>query len=166
MTRRAVDLAGGFDRLIRPGNRVLIKPNLTHATVNGTGTTTDIRVIRAVARLVHEAAGCSVEIIIGEGSPWPWTTRWSTPIASARLPGRNCGTWPIPQESALPGARLARRATSGESRRDSSPLAGWWTRRGSATPANPWDSQYRPYDESQSDSSSQPGWMKRRMVMR
>ena len=54
MTRRAVELAGGFDELVRPGDRVLIKPCIAAPDLSGN---TDVRVVKAVARLVHEAAG-------------------------------------------------------------------------------------------------------------
>jgi len=71
MTRRAIDLAGGLEWLIRPGDRVLIKPNIVDPEPPGVGEITDVRVIKAVARLVHEVTGGDVEIIIGEGSPRP-----------------------------------------------------------------------------------------------
>ena len=68
LTRRAVELAGGFSGLIHAGDKVLIKPCIVtpHVVRN-----TDVRVVKAVARLVHEAAGGDVEVIIGEGSAYP-----------------------------------------------------------------------------------------------
>ena len=71
MTRRAVDLAGGLDGLIDPGDKVLINPNIVTVKPSGSGVVTDVRVVKAVARLVHEAAGGDVEVIIGEGCPDP-----------------------------------------------------------------------------------------------
>ena len=68
MTRRAVDLAGGFDQLIRAGDRVLIKPCIVSPQVHRN---TDVRVVKAVVRLVHQAAGGDVEVIVGEGSAEP-----------------------------------------------------------------------------------------------
>lgn len=68
MTRRAVELAGGFDRLIHAGDQVLIKPCIVTPQVSRN---TDVRVVKAVARLVHEAAGGDVEVVIGEGSAEP-----------------------------------------------------------------------------------------------
>ena len=68
MVRRAVDLAGGWGELIHPGDRVLIKPNIVS---NELSRLTDIRVIKAAVRLVHEAADGDVEIVIGEGSAFP-----------------------------------------------------------------------------------------------
>jgi len=71
MTRRAVDLMGGLDDLVHPGDKVLINPNIVTTKPSGSGVVTDVRVVKAVARLVHEAAGGDVEIIIGEGCPDP-----------------------------------------------------------------------------------------------
>jgi len=68
MTRRAVALVGGFDELIQPGDHVLIKPCLVSPSLSRN---TDVRVVKAVARLVHEAGGGDVEVIIGEGSAFP-----------------------------------------------------------------------------------------------
>jgi uncharacterized protein (DUF362 family) len=68
MTRRAVELAGGFEDLIQPGDQVLIKPCIVSPSVSRN---TDVRVVKAVARLVHEAAGGDVEVVIGEGSAFP-----------------------------------------------------------------------------------------------
>ncbi|HUV06444.1 MAG TPA: DUF362 domain-containing protein [Spirochaetia bacterium] len=64
--REAVGLAGGLEDLIRPGSRVLIKPNLFKPAASGTGLVTDCRVTEAVARIVLEMGPKSV--IIGEGS--------------------------------------------------------------------------------------------------
>ena len=68
MTRRAVELAGGLDQLIHAGDRVLIKPCIVTPQVTRN---TDVRVVKAVVRLVHEAAGGDVEVIVGEGSAEP-----------------------------------------------------------------------------------------------
>jgi uncharacterized protein (DUF362 family) len=71
MTRRAVDLVGGFKGRIHEGDKVLIKPNLVEPQASGIGEITDVRVVKAVARLVNEVAPGKVEIIIGEGSANP-----------------------------------------------------------------------------------------------
>ena len=85
MVRRAVDLTGGFDWLVRPGDRVLLKPDIVDPEPPGVGEITDVRVVKAVARLVHEVTGGDVEIIVGEGSPRPmdyeleYAPSWSAP---------------------------------------------------------------------------------------
>lgn len=85
MVRRAVDLTGGFDWLVHPGDKVLIKPDIVDPEPPGVGEITDVRVVKAVARLVHEVTGGDVEIIVGEGSPRPmdyeleYAPSWNAP---------------------------------------------------------------------------------------
>ncbi|MCL5292957.1 MAG: DUF362 domain-containing protein [Actinobacteria bacterium] len=55
--RRAVDLLGGIGSVVKPGDRVLIKPNIVRDYSGETGITTDIRLVREVVRLVLEAGG-------------------------------------------------------------------------------------------------------------
>ena len=64
--RRALDLVGGLESLIMPGDTVLVKPNLVGAYHYESGATTNPHVVEAVIELVREAkAG---RIVIGEGS--------------------------------------------------------------------------------------------------
>ncbi len=53
--RRAVDLVGGINAFVNPGERVLLKPNLLKARPPEAAVTTHPEVVRAVIRLVHEA---------------------------------------------------------------------------------------------------------------
>lgn len=55
--RRAVDLLGGIGSIVKPGDRVLIKPNIVRDYSGETGITTDIRLVREVVRLVLDAGG-------------------------------------------------------------------------------------------------------------
>ncbi len=55
--RNAVDGLGGMASFVKPGDRVLLKPNLLSAKSPEKRVTTDPSVIRAVARLVLEAGG-------------------------------------------------------------------------------------------------------------
>jgi len=55
--RRAVDLLGGMGRFVRPGQRVLVKPNLLLPTPPERAVVTHPAVVRAVVLLVHEAGG-------------------------------------------------------------------------------------------------------------
>jgi uncharacterized protein (DUF362 family)/Pyruvate/2-oxoacid:ferredoxin oxidoreductase delta subunit len=50
--RRAVDLAGGID--VRPGETVLIKPNMSCAKPSGSGLVTSVEVVAALVKLVKE----------------------------------------------------------------------------------------------------------------
>ena len=55
--RRAVDLLGGISTFVRPGDRVLIKPNLLKACPPSGAVTTHPEILRATIRLVKEAGG-------------------------------------------------------------------------------------------------------------
>jgi uncharacterized protein (DUF362 family)/ferredoxin len=55
--RRAVDLLGGISAFVKPGDQVLLKPNLLAARKPEKRITTDPAVVRTVARLVLEAGG-------------------------------------------------------------------------------------------------------------
>ncbi|MBN1151813.1 MAG: DUF362 domain-containing protein [Dehalococcoidia bacterium] len=64
--REAVRLAGGFDDLIKPTSRVLVKPNQCKPSPRHSGCMTDGDVVEAVTRLVLERNPASV--IIGDGA--------------------------------------------------------------------------------------------------
>jgi uncharacterized protein (DUF362 family)/Pyruvate/2-oxoacid:ferredoxin oxidoreductase delta subunit len=55
--KQAVDLLGGMRSFVKPGERVLIKPNLLKASPPDAAVTTHPEVVRAVIRLVREAGG-------------------------------------------------------------------------------------------------------------
>jgi len=55
--RKAVNLAGGLDDVVRSGATVVIKPNLVVARAPDSGATTDPRVCRAIADMVRERGG-------------------------------------------------------------------------------------------------------------
>jgi uncharacterized protein (DUF362 family)/NAD-dependent dihydropyrimidine dehydrogenase PreA subunit len=55
--RRAIDLVGGTAAFVRPGERVLVKPNLLSAKAPDRAITTHPEVVGAVAELVREAGG-------------------------------------------------------------------------------------------------------------
>ncbi|MCX6134413.1 MAG: DUF362 domain-containing protein [Ignavibacteriales bacterium] len=74
MVRRAVDLAGGFRNVIKSGDTVLIKPNLVQQDSSGSGGITDVRVVKALVFLVDEIDHGKIKVIVGEGSPRPFTT--------------------------------------------------------------------------------------------
>ncbi len=67
-TRRAIDLIGGISNYIKPGSKVLVKPNLLMAKQPEFGITTHPEVVRAVVKLLKEI-DCS--IFIGDG-PSVW----------------------------------------------------------------------------------------------
>jgi uncharacterized protein (DUF362 family)/Pyruvate/2-oxoacid:ferredoxin oxidoreductase delta subunit len=55
--RGAVDLLGGMDRFVKPGQRVLLKPNFLIASTVEKGVTTHPMMAKAVLELVREAGG-------------------------------------------------------------------------------------------------------------
>ncbi len=55
--QQAVDLLGGMRTFVKPGERVLIKPNLLKGRPPEAAVTTHPEVVRAVIRLVREAGG-------------------------------------------------------------------------------------------------------------
>lgn len=69
MVRKAVELAGGLRWLIKSGDMVLLKPNIVDPEPPGTGEVTDVRVIKALVKIIDEIDSGNIEIVIGEGSP-------------------------------------------------------------------------------------------------
>src|SRR5215204_3488108 len=66
VVREAIDLLGGMSRFVKPGETVLIKPNLTVFYSAEEGCTTDPLVVGALIRLA-KAAGAG-RVIVGESS--------------------------------------------------------------------------------------------------
>ena len=58
--RKAVHLLGGIKHFVRPGMKILLKPNLLSARTPDRHVTTHPEVVRAVIRLVKEAGGAPV----------------------------------------------------------------------------------------------------------
>ncbi len=52
--KRAINLLGGIDMFIEPGERVLLKPNLFNTEPPETGCTTDLRIVLATAELLMQ----------------------------------------------------------------------------------------------------------------
>ena len=71
MVRRAILLAGGIESLIQSGDMVLLKPNIVDPEPAGSGEVTDVRVIKALVKIIDELDHGNIEIVIGEGSPRP-----------------------------------------------------------------------------------------------
>ncbi len=60
MLARALEALGGIDRFVRPGDRVLIKPNASWARPPEYGATTDPSLVTAMVRLCYEAGARQV----------------------------------------------------------------------------------------------------------
>ena len=66
LVRQAVALAGGLGDIVKPGDTVVVKPNLVWGAAPDEGYTTDPRVTRAVVQLAQEAG--AGQIIIADGA--------------------------------------------------------------------------------------------------
>ena len=55
--KRSVDLLGGMEEFVKPGMKVLLKPNLLTAKTPEEAVDTHPEVVRAVAILVRQAGG-------------------------------------------------------------------------------------------------------------
>ena len=82
LVREAVELAGGLEDIVAPGNTVVLKPNLITSFPNWTGAgapfsqfvngvSTDWRVVQAAAQIVREIIGPTGTILVMEGSGSP-----------------------------------------------------------------------------------------------
>ena len=61
-TRAAVEMLGGMQQFVKPGNRVIIKPNMSFARPPATGTNTSPEVVRELAIMCREAGAASILI--------------------------------------------------------------------------------------------------------
>lgn len=70
MTRRAINLAGGL-WFVHSGDMVLLKPNIVSPMYPQSGEVTDVRVIKALIRIINEVDPGNIEIVVGEGCAVP-----------------------------------------------------------------------------------------------
>ena len=62
-TRRAIEVLGGLGRFVKPGERVVIKPNMSFAKTPDVAATTHPQVVAAVARACLEAGARDVLVV-------------------------------------------------------------------------------------------------------
>ena len=76
MVRRAIYLVdgSGLRSIIKSGDTVLIRPNIVQQDSSGSGGVTDIRVVKALVYLIDSINHGHIKIIVGDGSPRPFTT--------------------------------------------------------------------------------------------
>jgi len=63
MTRAAVDALGGMKRFVKPGNKVVIKPNMSFASGPQAASNTHPAVVSEVARMCSEAGASRISIL-------------------------------------------------------------------------------------------------------
>jgi uncharacterized protein (DUF362 family) len=69
MVRKAIELQGGFEGIISKGDKVMLKPNLVGGnSPSGEGENTDVRVVKALIKIIHEFTEGDVTITVGEAS--------------------------------------------------------------------------------------------------
>jgi uncharacterized protein (DUF362 family) len=68
MVKLSIDMIGGISKYVHNGDSVIIKPNIVGAKLTGDGENTDIRVVKAIIKLIYEQYGNGCTIFIGEGS--------------------------------------------------------------------------------------------------
>ncbi len=109
--RRAMDLLGGMEWFVKPGQRVVVKPNLVMPSHPDRAVVTHPAVGRAVIKLAQEAGG---QVAIGENpgvSPTAWlgwqrTFQRSGWSAVAEETGAELITTVTPQQRSHPGGKL------------------------------------------------------------
>jgi uncharacterized protein (DUF362 family) len=69
MVRKAIELQGGLDGVVEPGDKVMIKVNLVGGnSPSGQGENTDATVVKALIRILYDFTGGDVSIQVAEGS--------------------------------------------------------------------------------------------------
>jgi len=63
ITRKAVEALGGMKRFVKPGSKVLIKPNMSFARSPESGANTNPVVVREVARMCADAGASRISIV-------------------------------------------------------------------------------------------------------
>lgn len=66
--KKAVDLLGGMSEFVKPGQKVMLKPNCTGPLSSDDGAVTSNEVIESVITLVREAGAAQVDIVEGSGA--------------------------------------------------------------------------------------------------
>jgi uncharacterized protein (DUF362 family) len=69
MVRKAVQIQGGLQHIIKRGDKVMLKVNLVGGnSPSGQGENTDVRVVKAVMKIIQEITAGDAEILIAEGT--------------------------------------------------------------------------------------------------
>jgi len=69
MVRKAIELQGGLNGVVKKKDKVMLKVNLVGAnSASGNGENTDVRVVKSLLKIIHEHTGGEVELWVAEGS--------------------------------------------------------------------------------------------------
>ncbi len=70
MVYKAIEIQGGLNKIIKPGDVVILKVNLvSDVNRSGTGEVTDVRIVKSAIKIINEITNGNVEIIVAEGTP-------------------------------------------------------------------------------------------------
>jgi uncharacterized protein (DUF362 family) len=67
LVKKSIDLLGGIQKYVKPGDTVALKPNVVTGEGAGPGITTDKRVVEAMIKLSNEAGASRVMVVEGAG---------------------------------------------------------------------------------------------------
>ena len=67
LVKKSIDLLGGIQKYVKPGDTVALKPNVVTGEGAGPGVTTDKRVVAAMIKLSNEAGASRVMVVEGAG---------------------------------------------------------------------------------------------------
>lgn len=69
MVAKAIELQGGFEGVVKKGNKVMIKVNLVGAnSPSGQGENTDVNVVKALIKQLNSFTEGDIEIVVAEGT--------------------------------------------------------------------------------------------------
>ncbi|MBN1180756.1 MAG: DUF362 domain-containing protein [Bacteroidales bacterium] len=69
MVRKAIELQGGLSGVVNPGDTVMLKVNLVGgSSTSGDGENTDVRVVKALIKILDDSTSGDVTIIVAEGT--------------------------------------------------------------------------------------------------
>ena len=71
MVKEAIDLAGGIEKFVKPGNSVFLKPNVVGAIPPEFGCTTDLRVLEGLCNIILDTVPSVSGLTIGESCASP-----------------------------------------------------------------------------------------------
>jgi uncharacterized protein (DUF362 family)/NAD-dependent dihydropyrimidine dehydrogenase PreA subunit len=111
--RRSLDLLGGMAHFVRPGQRVLVKPNLLRPSAPEQAVVTHPAVVRAVILLAQEAGG---KVIVADNPVYPLRSDWAWRHAYERMglaavaaeTGAELNTQIIPLQRSNPDGHLVK----------------------------------------------------------
>lgn len=89
MVRESIELLGGVEGFIKPGDTVALKPNVVTGRLAGKGVTTDPEVLKALIRLSYEAEAGKVVIVEGSGYGSP--TMEALELSGVKAAAESCG---------------------------------------------------------------------------